>query len=270
MRPLSTSIETNCVANSGLPSDVATTLAAMASSTVPPRSTSTRRSVCGASRAGTVIPRTSTRSAHCGRLSSSPRRPVAMTRTADWGAVVSSTVFEQVEERRLGVVDVLDAHDDRPPGAQRLQEAPGSPEDLTDRKALRREPDYRADPIADVGTSVHAFKHRPELSERDLGRVLIDDPGRRPSDLDERPERDAVAVRQAPALEHGGRLTDLALEGLEQERLAHPGFAEERRQPGAAVAGDVSELPAQLLELLVAPDELSARRRRPFRSRASP
>ena len=60
-------------------------------------------------------------------------------------------VVEQVEQRGLGPVDVLDHRDDAAVGREVLEQLAGAPEELVEREALAGQADGRGDPRRDVG-----------------------------------------------------------------------------------------------------------------------
>ena len=174
--PLSTSIETSCCTNSGLPvgrrDDPVPDVAG------PPRRPGARRPAAPESPAGErraarrrTLP---SRSPQSGRFSSSVSRPVATTSTADWRAVVVEQVLEEVEERRLRVVDVLDDDDDRPGGREGLEELAHAPEDLGDRvpapPTARSTDDSRSRMSPAPGTPASSVA---ELVTRLVGRVVV-------------------------------------------------------------------------------------------------
>ena len=104
-------------------------------------------------------------------------------------------VLDEVEERRLGAVDVLEDEHDWLLGGERLEQAPGGPEELVDRPGrVARE---RAKPFGDGLTVFGA-------GERAVQAVVAE----RAQNLDERPEGDAVAVGEAAARQHAGAVCD--------------------------------------------------------------
>ena len=70
----------------------------------------------------------------------------------------------------------------------------------------RLDPEQREQPLAEPRALVAFGKHRVELRRRDVGRVGLEDAGVGLHDLAERPERDALAVREAPALSPGDQV----------------------------------------------------------------
>ena len=92
--------------------------------------------------------------------------------------------------------------------------------------------------------------------------VLFGDPGLRLHDLGERPERDAVAVREAASLaprdELGIRVHD-ALELEDEAALTDPGDADEREELRRMRVSGAVEGVLDDSELALAPDELRSR-----------
>jgi hypothetical protein len=93
-----------------------------------------------------------------------------------------------------------------------------------------------------------------QLLDRDVERVVVDDPGCALHHLGERPVGDALAVRQAAAGENGGALERLA-ELVREAALADAGLAVDREQVRAAVAQRPVVGVLQQLELGVAADQ---------------
>ena len=154
-------------------------------------------------------------------------------------------VVEQVEQGRLGRVDVIDDHDQGPFARQRLQELAGAPEQLGHRELRLSETDRRRDAFGDRrpvgGVDPFAVHEVADLRERFFERVLCHDPRGVANDLRQRPERDAVAVREAsaahdPCLAAGGRG-----ELLDETRLADAGIAHDRQQLGPPLCRDPEE-----------------------------
>ena len=129
---------------------------------------------------------------------------------------------EQVQQRRIGPVDVLDDDDERRLGGERREERPPARVDLLPDLARfhRLEVELR---IGDVhregecggrppGIGGHVLGQQlatrlADLLERELGRVRVQDPRVALEDLRERPVRDPLAVREAPSSNHGGAIS---------------------------------------------------------------
>ena len=110
-------------------------------------------------------------------------------------------VLDQVEERRLRPVDVVDESTTGALGREPLEQPSQRPEELLDRERRRREPDRGSKPVGDDFTSV--VGERAELRQCLVGVVLVDDSRLGADRLGERPESDAVAVGEAAPGEHG-------------------------------------------------------------------
>ena len=102
-------------------------------------------------------------------------------------------VLDEVEERLLRPVQVVEDHDQRPLPRQRLDELADAPEELLDRELLHGEPDGRGDAL---GCS-RIVDEGVELRARARAVVAVEDAGGLAHGLDERPERDALTVWEA-------------------------------------------------------------------------
>ena len=143
-------------------------------------------------------------------------------------------VLDQVEEGRLGPVDVVEHHGHRPVAREVLEELADAPERLLGRDGLapREEAgDQRHDPVGIVG----AGRDPRELRAGDADVVGSLHAGRLLHHLGQRVERDALPVGQAPAPEEDrrGRRPDEEL--LDQARLPDAGGPEEREQVRGAL-----------------------------------
>ena len=150
----------------------------------------------------------------------------------------------EVEQRRLRPVDVVEHDDERAALGEDLDEPPDGPEDLgragtrsspgrSPRRGGRRRP----------GSPTSAERAWPRAR---VGRVVLVDAGRLADDLDQRPEGDAVAVRQAAAADDvaprprsrpGTRAIrrDLPTPGVADDR--HRCAGRGRRRPPERLAG---------------------------------
>src|SRR5690348_5450831 len=112
-------------------------------------------------------------------------------------------MIEEVEQHRLGPLKVIDMQHQGALGGERLEQPPYLPEELLrDRRAAARE-------TLDDGV-------------RQLAR--------RPQRVDQRPERDALAVWQAAAAQHGRLSSDRCQQLGDEARLADTRRAEQREQ----------------------------------------
>jgi hypothetical protein len=113
-------------------------------------------------------------------------------------------VLEQVQERRLGPVDVVEHGHHRPFGSETLQQPAGRPVGLLDGARRIPQPDRRPHPVPDQRGVVDAIEELIDPGERARRRIGVADSGRLPNHLGQRPERDPLAVGKASALQHGG------------------------------------------------------------------
>src|SRR5262249_5266062 len=134
-------------------------------------------------------------------------------------------VVDQIEERLLAPLDVVEDHDQRPFARDVLKLATDIPEQL----AL-------AEPT--IGQPRQGLL-------RPLAQLL--------EDRDDRPERDPLAVLQTPARQRGG--IEPGDELRYQPRLAHAGRAKHGEQVAAPLADRALERLPELLELGAAADE---------------
>ena len=220
--PRSISIDSICSTYSGLPSAVSTMRATTScGSPVPPSRLAT---TCSA--ASSLSGRSTSREApgcspHCGRSSSRSWRAVASSRI---GASLRGRqhVLEQIEERRLGPVDVVDQRHHRraaPPGSRAPCARPSRSRAADRSTALR--------PMA------AATRSTTSRSPRNASSLACAVSGLSSSRMSaalehhaQRPERDAVAIGQAAAAQHGGAGGDARHHLVHQARLADAGVAD--------------------------------------------
>ena len=159
-------------------------------------------------------------------------------------------VPDQIEEARLGPVDVLEQDDERSRPGERLQQLPCPPDQLLAGELGGREADRRRDAVLRVGVA----REGRELLERDLGRVALEDAGRLPDCLGERPEGDAFAVRQAPPAEEGD-VVERADELLDESRLPDARLADHGHEAAAPLLAGFVEPVVQRRELELPADD---------------
>ena len=172
-------------------------------------------------------------------------------------------VLDQVEERRLRPVDVLEEQDQRLhvcDAVHHLARGPGdllwAPLALEGFHQSGRQPEHVRDSLLGAALA--------QLFERLLERVVVRDAGRSLHHLGERPVRDAFAVGKRSTHEHARSLH--AVEELSrQAALSDTGLAVDREQMRAAVAEAALERVLEELELVLPADERSARAERPRR-----
>ncbi len=155
-------------------------------------------------------------------------------------------VIDQVEQRRLGPMHVVEHDHERPAPRQRLQERPDRPERLVHAGRALADPDHLRHAFGGLLAAAFAGNDPRDLAPRLGRRVAVGQAGRLGDDLDDRPERDPLAVRQAPPPERDRARTRGGEELLDQARLADARRSQDREQL-ALPAGDgpLERLPQQ-------------------------
>ena len=133
-------------------------------------------------------------------------------------------VLDEVEQRRLGPVEVVDDDNKRTLLGLDLQQPPHRPVRLLDRDAAGRE----ANGPRDAGGDSRAL--RAASGELGDGR-LVGALGEPPDDLGQRPVGDPFAVGQAASHNRGGALGGLAEERPSEARLADARRPDQRDEP---------------------------------------
>jgi len=157
-------------------------------------------------------------------------------------------VADEGQQGVVGPVQVLEDHDQRPPGRHRLEEAPPGGEGLL--LLRRRGPRLGVAGQAEQGRqasleplALGRLLDRGRDRVGELGRhrrrvVELEDAGLRLEDLAEGPEADALPIGQAVALAPGDQLglgVDEGAELPDQPALADPGLAADGDQPHRAL-----------------------------------
>ena len=172
-------------------------------------------------------------------------------------------VLEEREHRVVGPVQVLEHEHGRVPLGDVLEEpSPRGEQLLAFGGGGRLDPEQRQQPLAEPGALVPLGEHRLELALRDVGRVGLQDPGVGLHDLPERPERDALPVREASTLAPGDELglgVDVGAELGDDPALAEPRFAHHRDELGRVRGHRLVEDALQQREVDLAPDERACR-----------
>ena len=167
-------------------------------------------------------------------------------------------VVQEVEERRLGKVEVVDQHDDRLLRGDRLEEPAAAPHQLRDRELrgaqVHRRRDALHDPLPFVGQR-RATEEQVDPPRRDPRVVVARDASRLAHDLAERPEGDALAVRQAPAPDQPGLLAGARRELTDEPRLADARVAHDRDELRLAALDGGLQRCRQAAHLHLAPHE---------------
>ncbi len=188
-----------------------------------------------------------------GRVSTSSWRAVQTTSSGDVVRRLDQ-VLDEVEERRLGPVDVLESTTTSGRGGERSRGACAPPEQLLHAGSCADE-----SPIADATRSTTSSF--PPRGARELrasaasAESSLSDPGGLAHDLGDRPERDAVPVRKAAPADDGARSRDRPDELLDEARLADARLADDRHEPAAPVRDRAPRrAPREALQLGLAAD----------------
>ena len=171
--------------------------------------------------------------------------------------------IDEVEERRVGPLEVLEDEDRRRPLRDALEEAPPGREELVPversvRARCEEGGEARLDP-APLDLVGHQLVERPSQlpgGELDLGALA--DPGPPPDHLGDRREGDPLAIRRRAADVQGedlGQGVEIALEFPDEAALADPRDSEHRHDPAPAGGDRALEQVDELGELGAAPDE---------------
>ena len=183
---------------------------------------------------------------HAGRFSSTSGR-ATQRRSAGASSAVVDDVVDQVEQRRLGPVQILEDEHERPAARQRLDELARCPEHLGKRVLLLREADGGSEPLEHL---LVALAQEPrELGARGREIVGVLDSRRFPERLDERPERDPVAVGEASAADDERALRGRFANVLDEPGLADAGVARDEHARAGARLDRAVERSRDLLRL---------------------
>ncbi len=115
-------------------------------------------------------------------------------------------VRDEVEQRLLGPVDVVEDHDERPVVCHGLEEPADRPEDLVGDRRDPAEAEDRGDLLLDEPGVLDLPDQPGHLGARLLGLILIADLGGLPDHLGDRPEGEVAAVGEAVAAQDGRAL----------------------------------------------------------------
>src|SRR6266511_4313662 len=138
-------------------------------------------------------------------------------------------VIDEIQEGRLAPLDVVEDEHERALPRVRLEELACCPECLLTRARAADEAERRSEARRDHLSVLVARQPRGDTREKVLAVELSHDVG-------EGPERDALAVRQAPALHDRSPLTGPGGELRDQTRLADAGGAEDCEEMTGAFA----------------------------------
>ena len=172
-------------------------------------------------------------------------------------------VLHEVEQRRVGPVQILEKEDDGCLGGHQLEEPPPRGEEilLVGRSPLRKTEEVgepRLDPAALVRIGYVFFDRYAELRPCGLGGLVLENPRSHPHHLRQRPVGDALAVGEAATCvppDVVDQAVRVLVELPAEPRLPDPGNADHRDGPGLAlVSGCVECLPHEP-QLDISPDE---------------
>ena len=163
-------------------------------------------------------------------------------------------VLDEVEERRLAPVDVVEDDHDRPPAREDLEQVPHGPEALLGRADLASEADEPRHELGDDRGVVVALEPGGDEGANALG-VVPGEPGGLEDDLAHRPERDPLPVGEAAPLEDGRPVADLGEDLGHEARLAHPRGPEDGEEVAGALPHSASERVGEEHPLAAAADD---------------
>ena len=165
-------------------------------------------------------------------------------------------VLEQVEERRLAPLDVVEHGHERALRAEVLEQLADPPEGLLDGGAPGVDAEERHEPLGDERGVAVGAEELGDLAPRQLGPVALADPGGVHEGRRDRPERDALAVREAAPLDDGRLVAEPGRELVAEARLARTGRAEHGDDLARPLGRDAREGVLEPAELALAADEV--------------
>ena len=170
-------------------------------------------------------------------------------------AAESGEVLDQVQERRLGPVDVVEHDDDRVLLREGLEQPPHRPRDLLRSPEHVVEPDRPCQARRDEPSLVGVRRQLGQLRACLLASLVVVDSGEALEHDREREVRDPLSVGDAAALEHGRAILDPLHELLRQPRLARAGGCQHRHDLARRAARRALERLDQPPQLGLAPDD---------------
>ena len=169
------------------------------------------------------------------------------------GDVELGEADEEVEQGRLGPVQVLDREDQRALCRQRADEPAQSPGDVLGSHRAAQ-PDERRDSRGRL--LVDEARH---LRPRFLTGVVVVNAGGRPDDLRYRPERDPLSVGQAAAFQHATARAEPQLDVRDEPRLADARLAHDGDKHAPRLGTRALERLFELVHLPLTADERDSR-----------
>ena len=157
-------------------------------------------------------------------------------------------VFHEMEQRRLGPVDVVEDDDDRALARQGLQQTPYGPEGFARRSRGLRKPDQFGDAAGDDVRVLLALEQLTDAGQRCVRRRLT-------HDLRNREVGRSLAVRHTTPDEHLRFAAHCRHEFAREPCLADPGLADERHDSTFPVLARMPVRSLQALQLARAADE---------------
>ena len=145
----------------------------------------------------------------------------------------AAEVLDEVEQRGLRPVNVVDQENERAPLGERLEEASERPGDLP-AVPDRLEPDRRRT-LGSASRPPVLAEQGPHLARASLGRVASSISAAVLTISRDRPERDPLAVGKAAAGEHGGARRRAGRAARRPGATCRPRLAEDRDEPAGAL-----------------------------------
>ena len=178
-------------------------------------------------------------------------------------------VFDEIEERRLSPLQVVDREDQRPIDGEGLHQRPERPEHLIRRRLAARDADRLPDEFRHPARVPIRPRERCELAAGDLRRVRLLQIRDLDEGLGQGVERDALPIREAAAAHDRCAFAELLQERGHEPGLADAAHAEDREELTRLVAHRPVEGPSKEGELTLPPHhrriEVSCEPGRPFR-----
>ena len=154
-------------------------------------------------------------------------------------------VLDELQELRLGPLEVIDREDHGPVGRESLQEHADRPERLLRRGSAAGDADRLPDTIRDAISVLRGTNQCRELGPSCLRAICFVEVRDVDQRFGQRPERDALSVRQAASAEDGRAITEFLDEGRQEPRLAYAGDAEDREELTRLVRRSRSNAPGR-------------------------
>ncbi len=172
-------------------------------------------------------------------------------------------VLDEVEQRGVGPLHVLEREHRRVHVCEALEEEPpGREEVFALEPAAALDAEQVGDPRLDEGALVRiddvGVEHAAELGQDHVGGLLLADAAAHPHHVGQRPVRDALAVGRTAAavpVDHLGEAVEVLVELPHEPRLADPGDPRDRDEVRTPLVGRGVEEILDLAQLAVTPHE---------------